>query len=156
MTTTRPATQTKGHTMTRNAEIENAREVDTRIAAAWDVYWTAQDKVDATEKSIRTYRYLNGDYSARIAKREIDLESRRGERNEKREAVKALDAAEYKGWRRFFLVKHIHSSQHCSSFRPTTRVGWLPQVSGLTEAEAVAEYDATLCTKCFSSAPVAK
>lgn len=39
-------------------------------------------------------------------------------------------------------------------FRATTKVGWLPEVSGLTEAEAVAEYGAILCTICFPSAPV--
>jgi hypothetical protein len=59
-------------------------------------------------------------------------------------------------WQRFFLVPdgHIHASQYCSSFRMTTRVGWLPNLSGHDEASAVAEHGAWLCTKCFPSAPV--
>lgn len=62
------------------------------------------------------------------------------------------------GWSRFFLVSnvngHIHSSMHCSTCRPTTRFGWLPEVSGKSEAEAVAEHGAMLCTVCFPSAPL--
>lgn len=59
----------------------------------------------------------------------------------------------YGGWSRFFLVQHIHKSMYCSSFRPSTRIGWLPSVSGLTEEEAVAEHGETLCTICYPSAP---
>jgi hypothetical protein len=68
-----------------------------------------------------------------------------------------LDAS-YTGWSRFFLVissaGHVHSSPCCSTCRPTTRYGWLPQLSGQTEAEAVAELGPTLCTVCFPSAPL--
>lgn len=66
------------------------------------------------------------------------------------------ETANYKGWQRFFLVPdgHIHASTRCSSLRPTTRIGWLPQLSGETEAEAVAAHGAMLCTKCFPTAPV--
>lgn len=73
-----------------------------------------------------------------------------------REAIEAHEAEHYKGWLRFFLVQggHIHRSTHCGSLRATTRIGWLPNLSGETEAEAVAEHGAMLCTKCFPSAPV--
>jgi hypothetical protein len=61
------------------------------------------------------------------------------------------------GWSRFFLVAnnggHIHSSRGCSTCFPTTRFGWLPEISGLTEAEAVAKHGAILCTICYPSAP---
>lgn len=61
------------------------------------------------------------------------------------------------GWSRFFLVAnvngHIHSSMDCSTCRPTTQFGWLPEVSGKSEAEAVAAHGAMLCTVCFPSAP---
>lgn len=65
----------------------------------------------------------------------------------------------YEGWSRFFLVPagHVHSSLDCSTcnngFEPT-RFNWLPSLSGLTEADAVAEQGAILCTICFPSAPV--
>jgi hypothetical protein len=61
-------------------------------------------------------------------------------------------------WARFFLVPggHIHSAQYCAggSIRPTTVVGWLPNLSGETEADAVQEHGAILCTHCFPTAPV--
>ncbi|AON96743.1 hypothetical protein SEA_GENGAR_88 [Mycobacterium phage Gengar] len=71
-------------------------------------------------------------------------------------AIRAHEEANYKGWLRFFLVQdgHIHSSTYCGSLRPTTRIGWLPELSGETEAEAVAAHGAMLCTRCFPSAPV--
>ncbi|ALF01411.1 hypothetical protein SEA_LILPHARAOH_34 [Mycobacterium phage LilPharaoh] len=71
-------------------------------------------------------------------------------------AIRDHEDAHYKGWLRFFLVQdgHIHRSTYCSSLRPTTRISWLPELSGETEAEAVAAHGAMLCTKCFPSAPV--
>lgn len=58
-------------------------------------------------------------------------------------------------WSRFFVVAggHIHQSRSCHSLRPTTRLGWLPELSGESEAEAVAIHGAVLCSHCFVSAP---
>lgn len=66
-----------------------------------------------------------------------------------------------RGWSRFFLVAaaggHIHSSTHCSTCnrngRPT-QFSWLPDLSGKSEAEAVEDQGARLCTVCFPDAPV--
>lgn len=62
------------------------------------------------------------------------------------------------GWTRAFLVLnnngHVHSSRSCSTTYPTTHWGWLPQVSGLSEAEIVAQAGADACTICYPSAPV--
>jgi hypothetical protein len=64
----------------------------------------------------------------------------------------------YTGWSRFFLVTsstgHVHSSMHCSTCRPTTTYGWLPELSGKTERDAVDELGPTLCSVCYPSAPV--
>lgn len=62
-------------------------------------------------------------------------------------------------WNRFFMVPggHIHSTMSCSTCNngaEPTMFGWLPQLSGLTEADAVAAHGALLCTICFPSAPV--
>lgn len=61
-------------------------------------------------------------------------------------------------WSRFFLVTssagHVHSSMSCSTCRMTTTYGWLPELSGLTEADAVAELGPALCSVCFPDAPV--
>lgn len=66
--------------------------------------------------------------------------------------------ARYTGWSRFFLVTsstgHIHSSMHCSTCRPTTTYGWLPELSGQSEAQAVEAHGPALCSVCFPSAPV--
>lgn len=65
------------------------------------------------------------------------------------------------GWSRFYITKgskpHIHSSTLCSTCNKDgkrTEFGWLPELSGLSEEEAVKEHGAILCTVCFPSAPV--
>ncbi len=64
----------------------------------------------------------------------------------------------YTGWSRFFLVTntngHIHSSLNCSTCFSTTTYAFLPELSGLTEADAVADQGEILCSICFPSAPV--
>ena len=66
----------------------------------------------------------------------------------------------YTGWSRFYPTRtktggHIHSSQGCRTLHATTDVRWAPEMSGQTEAQAVAALDDALCTVCFPSAPVA-
>lgn len=62
------------------------------------------------------------------------------------------------GWSRFFLVDntngHIHKSTSCGTCRPTTQFGWLTDLSGQSEEEAVKAHGAMLCTRCFPSAPL--
>lgn len=149
----------------RTAEIAKAREVDTEVARLWSLYHDVNDKalpilnrIASAEKSMALYIRLDLQIRASQVRDEIEADKARIEAIRKeaaplKEAAIAYDKANYEGWNRFFHVVHIHASQHCSSFRPTTRVGWLPNVSGLTEAEAVAEHGATLCTICFPTAP---
>jgi hypothetical protein len=61
------------------------------------------------------------------------------------------------GWTRAFIVDagHVHSSTSCSTCYPTTQFGWLPEVSGSTEAESVARAADGACTVCYPTAPVA-
>lgn len=62
-------------------------------------------------------------------------------------------------WSRFFLVTssagHVHSSMNCHTCKQTTTYGWLPELSGKSEEEAVAQLGTVLCSVCFPSAPVA-
>lgn len=147
--------------LSRDSEIAAARDADTRIAEAWEAYHKIADKASALYKSAMKTRNSLGQYSAttrerllpRIDKQFAERDRLLEEAAPLRAAAEKLDKELYKGWNRFFLVEHIHSNMHCSSFRPTTRVAWLPNVSGLTEAEAVKEHGATLCTICFPSAP---
>lgn len=150
----------------RTAEIAKARKVDTEVARLWSEFHKVNDQIAPiakrlTEGKKRFDRYVRLDLQIRAAQEQRNIEyneqaiaALREEAAPLRQAALDYDKANYEGWNRFFLVKHIHNTQHCSSFRPTTRVGWLPNVSGLTEAEAVAEHGATLCTICFPSAPV--
>jgi len=77
------------------------------------------------------------------------------------EASRLDDVWEANGrWSRFFLVNansgHIHydvSNCRCSR-TPTTRHIWHPELSALTEADAVAALGPRLCTLCFPSAPL--
>lgn len=61
-------------------------------------------------------------------------------------------------WSRFFLVQnhggHIHKDMYCSTCRPTTLYGWLPDLSGLTEKDAVEAHGPLLCSICYPTAPV--
>lgn len=63
-----------------------------------------------------------------------------------------------KRWSRFFLVQnhggHIHKDMNCSTCRPTTEYGWLPDLSGLTEKDAVEAHGPLLCSICYPTAPV--
>ena len=66
------------------------------------------------------------------------------------------------GWSRFFLCLnadgHIHAGRpngrQCKTVYPSTPLGWLPDLSGLTEADAVAAHGTVLCSVCFPTAPV--
>ena len=128
-------------------------QVDERIAAASQRVARLANQLAGYEKTIAKYGRLAAGYDAeeRMAKLDADLAV----------AARELTAAnrQYKGWSRFFIVQggHIHSTMSCSTCnngKHPTDFGWLPQLSGLTEADAVAEHGAILCTVCFPSAPV--
>lgn len=74
------------------------------------------------------------------------------------EAKPLNDQYERERWSRFFLVTnsngHIHESMHCSTCYPRTMFAWLPELSGLTEADAVGAHGPHLCSVCFPTAPV--
>jgi hypothetical protein len=108
---------------------------------------------------VRWHDY-NGVINSYDSKRALEAFDKRNERIE--ECVRIQDEIRelqnlYTGWSRFFLVTsspgHVHSSMHCSSCRPTTTYGWLPELSDKSEDEAVAELGPSLCSVCFSSAP---
>jgi hypothetical protein len=65
-----------------------------------------------------------------------------------------------KPWTRFMVAQHIHKGMGCSTCNKRgipTRFDWLPQMSGMDEAAALALLGSqghTLCTVCFPGAPV--
>lgn len=62
------------------------------------------------------------------------------------------------GWTRFLLCTnadgHIHRDRSCGSIHYTTLLARLPELSGLTEADAVRAHGTVLCSHCYRSAPV--
>jgi hypothetical protein len=92
-----------------------------------------------------------------------DAVKRLKEKFEQRNAVaeerRPLDALyQQHQWSRFFLVTntngHIHKTMYCHTCFEDTRFQWLPNLSGLTEANAVQQEGEILCTACFPTAPV--
>lgn len=68
-------------------------------------------------------------------------------------------SSQYQGWNRFYAVPggHIHEDMNCHSCNngaTPTKFVWLPELSGQSADEAVAQHGATLCSHCFPDAPV--
>jgi hypothetical protein len=118
-------------------------EIDTRIAAALVAVRKAKRHVEWCKK----LRGRTGVPTVESAEAALD------------EAQAALDDLTplYGGWSRFTIVPggHIHTWDGCHTLRWTTDVRWLPELSGLTEADAVEAHGEILCSHCFPTAPVA-
>jgi hypothetical protein len=60
-------------------------------------------------------------------------------------------------WQRWFLVQqhngHLHTTTNCTTCFASTEFAWVTDISGWTEAEAVAEYGWMVCTVCVPGAP---
>lgn len=126
----------------------------------WGKYESADGKAELLLGLVKYYSKYNGED---VAKKKAEVHAKQITRAEEHleETAKAYDEAEaqYDGWSRFFLVPegHIHSSMNCSTCnngQTMTRFGWLPELSGLNEEDAVKDQGAILCTVCFPSAPV--
>lgn len=153
---------------------QTPREIDTALAEIYGRYHAAQHKVALIEKKIRDLREYAAKYegTAYVTQRQVDDSRDQAARLEYdalpyaesdandvfMETLPFTSEFERRGrWTRFFLVQnnggHIHSSMNCSTCYPTTEFGWLPELSGKTEPDAVAEHGAILCTVCYPSAP---
>jgi len=134
--------------------IETAREIDGRLADLHDRRYRISRQLNPVLDRLRRWGMTLDDARTNLSMtRDVEWIDRK--MTELDEIGIQIDAteAEYTGWNRFFFVQHLHNTTECSSFRWNTRIVWCPEISGLTEEEAVAEYGATLCTKCFKSAP---
>lgn len=133
------------------------KEVDTKIAAIMakaDPFWR---KASEARSSLNKYTKAGG-FEKSVARYKEELAKAVAKAQEIEREADPFEA-EFKrrgGWSRFFLCVsdggHIHR-RHCQTLRPTTRIGWLPEMSGKTEEEAVTEYGIQMCTICFPSAP---
>lgn len=132
----------------------HAADIDTARAALFVAEGKVRHYAFGARKALADDRML--DYrrerlEAQLAKYEADLTDILAE------AAPLDDAFAADPWSRFFLVTngngHVHSSMRCSTCFDTTRFAWLPELSGASEHEAVAEYGDMMCTVCFPSAP---
>lgn len=149
-------------------EIDTAlAEIYTRMYAEWDQIERLSRYIADMEQGIAKYEAGNLSYSSFTQDALDDLLDKRLDHEDKAREIQAETLpyeAEFarRPWTRFYLVDnnggHIHSSmgcQTCNKRGRATRFGWLPLLSGQTEAEAVAAHGAILCTVCYPSAPLA-
>lgn len=149
----------------RIAELES--EVAAVMRPAGEVFWRARKLLRVEEsygsRSPRPQRLVemlqeDGSSSARGMLAELAaLEDKAAPLRAETDELEELWWTER--WSRFFLVVssadgHIHDRRSCSTCRFDTVFSWLPELSGLSEADAVEAYGAILCTVCFPSAPV--
>jgi hypothetical protein len=150
-----------------HARLESDKLTLARFAGAKTIYETrtrrvvretADELIAGIEELLETERIASWD--VRRANETIErYRALETERQAILDEMKPLnDEFAAKPWSRFFLVQnhggHIHSTMSCSTCRATTVFGWLPQLSGLTEKDAVEAHGPLLCSICYPSAPV--
>jgi hypothetical protein len=125
-----------------------AHMYETTAAQAWELVEKA-----AAEKDVYNVRLGGRKPSEHLTKRAA-LAVETAAQQERIDQLEGL----YTGWSRFFVVTssagHVHATRACHTCRPTTTYGWRPDLSGNTEAEAVAKLGPALCSVCFPTAPV--
>lgn len=128
----------------------------TQVDSALDVI--ANYTLSDTEKTYWDTRVAQ--IKAEIAKGEAIIAEYTPQLAEANATQKECNAEYYRrnGWTRFWIVinsnGHIHSSMNCTTCFPTTQYGWLPNLSGSTNAEVVELAGMSACTICFPDAPV--
>jgi hypothetical protein len=139
------------------------KEIDTILARIWEKKNSLSYDVFNQKGYIEREEKRNTRPFMEWTQKSIDREYEKLEKMQKeiqalREEEKPYNA-EYarRPWSRFFLVinanGHVHKSRSCVTCFPTTQYGWLYEMSGMTEEEAVAERGEQMCTECFPSAP---
>lgn len=130
------------------------------LLEAHEAAWGAYRASGYTNEALRPAPLSNYAGSVNVAETVRDRKAAFVELDATLRNIDALDDV-YRDhrWNRFFLVTssagHVHSSMHCHTCKPTTTYGWLPQLSGKSEEEAVEQLGTVLCSVCFPSAPVA-
>lgn len=128
----------------------HAQTIDGKLSEIYGAIAQHRARIDNARRYAERYPAQAEYYLRHLAEDTAKLDAAREARDE-------LEA-EYTGWSRFFLVTnangHIHDSTSCSTTYATTSYAWLTDMSGLTEADAVAAHGERLCSVCFPTAPV--
>lgn len=131
-------------------------DTDTRIADTHGEWFMAARAVNEAERCLAWFK-KNRRTSAEIERAVDKLTDAESTAATAHAAFVQADR-QYKGWSRFYLVKsnngHIHRDMHCHSCTPSTQYGWLVELAGLTDKDAVKTYGGILCTFCYPEAPV--
>ena len=131
-------------------------EIDQALAEIEKRRYAALDKAHEAKRRLRSANALRNPVATDVAYYQGQIEKFEAEA-ERISAEREPYEAEFSrrgGWTRYFHVKHLHTSARCSSFRLTTRIGWLPKYSGRSEAEMIEAAGDLVCTKCVPEAPV--
>lgn len=120
---------------------------------------TAAEAIALCREAASAPDYREHDWKRNTPRNAVQAYDKAIAAREAADAAAAPYAAEYlrRRWSRFFLVVssdgHIHSSMNCKTCYTSTEFSWLPNLSGLTEADAVAAHGPLLCSVCYPSAP---
>jgi hypothetical protein len=145
--------------MNTHTDIHTARQVDAQLADLQNALNKHLNRINNAFNSLNRYGFdlerarIAGQTNSTFRIKVETIDSETAKADVIKAEMRELNETHYTGWNRFFLVQHLHNTIYCSSFRWNTQIAWCPEISGLTEEEAVAEYGETLCTKCFKSAP---
>lgn len=131
-------------------------EIDQAIAEIEQRRYAALDQAKAAKRRLRSTMALRNPVAADVDYHQGQIEKFNAEATQISAEREPYDAEFTRrgGWTRFFHVEHLHTSTWCPSFRPTTRIGWLPEYSGRSEAEMIDAAGDMVCTKCVPDAPV--
>lgn len=136
----------------RTAYIEH----DVKLGELVEAWYDAQQRQYLASSRLATMKRVYGEDDRRISEQQEAFEEAFAAAQAAIGEVRAHEQG-YTGWSRFFLVRntngHIHSSMECSTCYETTQFWALPQLSGMTEADAVEDQGMILCSVCFPSAP---
>lgn len=137
--------------MIENILTATPAEIDTEIARIQG----QQGSIEAV--AARAHMLLTSQYST-----EAERDEARPVISDAMGKIRVLDAliaafqAEFGrrgGWMRYYVVDnnngHLHTNTHCQNTYDTTEWVWMPGMSGMTKAEAVAEGGSLTCLSCF-------
>lgn len=134
-------------------------EIDAAWIEARAPYYRLHDSWSALLAKAAKYRKWGGRYAEQATGFEEQAKTLRSEMVARVREIDVPFDAEWEargGWTRAYLVPdgHIHRATACQSLYPTTKISWLPDLSGQSEEEIVTAAGMMACTFCYPSAPV--
>lgn len=132
-------------------------QIDQAIAEIEQRRYAVLDKVDDKKRVLRSHQALLNPQASVIDQINTEISEIKAQASTIREELTPYDEEFTRrgGWTRYFHVEHLHTSAYCPSFRPTTRIGWMPDYSGWETVDMIAAAGDMVCTKCVPDAPVA-